>query len=73
MSSDLKESNAPGTLIAHKLDITKDDEVLAMFKIIKDNHGGVDVCVNNAGMSRNKALLGWYLQKYHPIVLCVYL
>lgn len=39
----------PGTLITIKCDLTKDDEVLSMFAMIKRDLGGVDVCVNNAG------------------------
>lgn len=29
-----------------------------MFDTIKKKYGGVDVCINNAGMSHNKSLLG---------------
>ena len=59
MSLDLKQSKAVGSLIAYKLDISNDADVLTMFKVIKERHGGVDVCVNNAGISRDKSLLGW--------------
>ena len=58
MSFELKAENSRGILIAYKLDITKDKEVLNMFKEIRDIHGGVDVCVNNAGMAKNKSILG---------------
>ncbi|XP_076056906.1 dehydrogenase/reductase SDR family member 11-like [Oratosquilla oratoria] len=50
-------ANEPGSLTPMKCDITKDEEVLSVFTNIKKEFGGVDVCINNAGMSRNKTLL----------------
>ena len=47
-----------GTLIPIKCDLTKDEEVLAMFAKIKEDLGGVDVCINNAGFTHPKSLLG---------------
>ncbi|KAG0722049.1 Dehydrogenase/reductase SDR family member 11 [Chionoecetes opilio] len=47
----------PGTLIPIKCDITKDDQVVSMFARIKRELGGVDVCVNNAGIAVFKDLL----------------
>lgn len=47
-----------GSLLPIKCDLTKDDQVLAMFARIKRKLGGVDVCINNAGMSINNSLLG---------------
>uniref|UniRef100_A0A0P4WJ72 Dehydrogenase/reductase SDR family member 11 n=1 Tax=Scylla olivacea TaxID=85551 RepID=A0A0P4WJ72_SCYOL len=47
----------PGSLIPMKCDLTKDDQVLDMFARIKQDLGGVDVCINNAGMSVAKSLL----------------
>ncbi|KAG0726367.1 Dehydrogenase/reductase SDR family member 11 [Chionoecetes opilio] len=47
----------PGTLIPIKCDITKDDQVVSMFARIKRELGGVDVCVNNAGLAVFKDLL----------------
>ncbi|XP_050723080.1 dehydrogenase/reductase SDR family member 11-like [Eriocheir sinensis] len=46
-----------GKFIPIKCDITKDEEVLAMFAKIKVDLGGVDVCINNAGFAHNKRLL----------------
>ncbi|XP_071944509.1 dehydrogenase/reductase SDR family member 11-like [Antedon mediterranea] len=50
ISEELKSQNAPGLLHAVKCDVTKEDEILAMFAEIKEKFGGVDVCVNNAGL-----------------------
>ncbi|MPD06916.1 Dehydrogenase/reductase SDR family member 11 [Portunus trituberculatus] len=53
-----------------KCDLTKDDQVLDMFARIKQELGGVDVCINNAGMSVAKSLLAIH-QPYSaaPVVL----
>ena len=48
----------PGSLLPIKCDLTKDDEVLAMFARIKRELGGVDVCINNAGLVVLKPLTG---------------
>ncbi|XP_050723015.1 dehydrogenase/reductase SDR family member 11-like [Eriocheir sinensis] len=55
LASELKGQR--GTLIPIKCDLTKDEEVLAMFAKIKKDLGGVDVCINNAGFTHNKSLL----------------
>ncbi|KAG7169337.1 dehydrogenase/reductase SDR family member 11-like [Homarus americanus] len=50
-------ADKPGSLTAIKCDITKDSDVLGLFASIKEKFGGVDVCINNAGMSHNHSLL----------------
>ena len=51
-------SGESGSLTAIKCDLTKDADVLALFATIKEQFGGVDVCINNAGLSHGKNLLG---------------
>ena len=34
-------------------DLLKEDEIMSMFAEIKDKYGGLDICVNNAGLSTN--------------------
>ncbi|RXG58384.1 hypothetical protein Avbf_08951 [Armadillidium vulgare] len=46
-----------GKLVAIKCDLTKDEEVIAVFDQIKKEYNGVDVCINNAGFTDNKPLL----------------
>lgn len=46
-----------GQLIPIKCDLTKEEEILAMFKQIQKDLGGVDVCINNAGLSHCAPLL----------------
>ncbi|RXG55775.1 Dehydrogenase/reductase SDR family member 11 [Armadillidium vulgare] len=53
-----KEINgSKGSLLAVKCDVTKDDDVYSLFDTIKKSFGGIDICINNAGMSFNSSLL----------------
>ncbi|XP_071946357.1 dehydrogenase/reductase SDR family member 11-like [Antedon mediterranea] len=51
IAAELKSQKAPGLLYPVKCDVSKENEILAMFAEIKDKFGGVDVCINNAGLS----------------------
>ncbi|ODM90321.1 Dehydrogenase/reductase SDR family member 11 [Orchesella cincta] len=51
------EKKYPGVLVPYKCDVSKDEELEKMFEWIENHHGGVDVCVNNAGFSYDKPLL----------------
>ncbi|KAJ9576086.1 hypothetical protein L9F63_007051 [Diploptera punctata] len=55
---ELKKSlkGAPGTLYAFKADVSKQIDVEAAFAWIKNNLGGVDVLVNNAGIAGKSTL-----------------
>jgi NAD(P)-dependent dehydrogenase (short-subunit alcohol dehydrogenase family) len=48
----------PGKLHSIKCDVSNENEVEDMFKWIKENVGGVDICVNNAAFSYKESLLG---------------
>ena len=41
---------------AIRCDLAKEEEILAMFAAIKSEFGGVDVCVNNAGLAHDAPL-----------------
>jgi len=47
-----------GTLYAVKADVSKEEEVVALFKWVKNNLGGVDVLINNAGIPGKSTLHG---------------
>ncbi|XP_013406455.1 dehydrogenase/reductase SDR family member 11 [Lingula anatina] len=47
-ATDLQDEK--GSLIPMKCDLTKTEEIESMFQKIKEQLGGVDVCVNNAGV-----------------------
>ncbi|RXG58385.1 17-beta-hydroxysteroid dehydrogenase 13 [Armadillidium vulgare] len=44
-----KLKNEKGTFLPVECDVTKDEDIYALFDKIKETFGGVDVCVNNAG------------------------
>ena len=50
------DSSISGSLHAIKCDLTKEDEILAMFAEIKEKFGGVDVCINNAGLNHARSI-----------------
>jgi NAD(P)-dependent dehydrogenase (short-subunit alcohol dehydrogenase family) len=47
-----------GTLYAVKADVSKEEEIVALFKWIKKNLGGVDVLINNAGITGKSTVHG---------------
>ncbi|XP_012250705.2 farnesol dehydrogenase-like [Athalia rosae] len=49
-------SDCPGTLCARECDLSKEENILEAFRWIKDEWGGVDVLVNNAGVLRLSTL-----------------
>lgn len=50
LAASLNQSG-PGKMHAVQCDLTKEDELLNVFKFIKDNFGTMHVCVNNAGLA----------------------
>lgn len=48
---------APGSIYAIKCDLTKEDEITAMFEEIRNKFGRLDICINNAGLSFDCPLL----------------
>ncbi|XP_067015651.2 farnesol dehydrogenase [Anabrus simplex] len=49
-------SRTPGKLHARACDVTKEDDILAAFKWVKDNLGGADILINNAGLGGDSPL-----------------
>jgi NADP-dependent 3-hydroxy acid dehydrogenase YdfG len=47
----------PGKLVPFKCDLSNETDIDDLFKYIEANHGGVDVCVNNAGFASKETLL----------------
>ncbi|XP_067014714.2 farnesol dehydrogenase isoform X2 [Anabrus simplex] len=48
----------PGKLYAKKCDVSKEEDILALFKWIKETLGGVDILVNNAAIAKDTGLVG---------------
>ncbi|XP_068600161.1 dehydrogenase/reductase SDR family member 11a isoform X1 [Brachionichthys hirsutus] len=64
LAAECQSAGLSGTLIPYKCDLSNEEEILSMFSAIKTLHKGVDVCINNAGLSHSEPLLsgrteGW--------------
>ncbi|XP_068087048.1 uncharacterized protein [Anabrus simplex] len=46
----------PGKLYAKKCDLAKEEDILAVFKWIKETLGGVDILINNAAIAKESGL-----------------
>ncbi|XP_059511184.1 dehydrogenase/reductase SDR family member 11a [Stegostoma tigrinum] len=57
LAAECKSADYAGTLVAHKCDLTNEEEILSMFSAIKSQYQGVDVCINNAGLAHPEPLL----------------
>ena len=52
-----KTLEGPGSFAAVQCDVSHEDDVTRLFKVINDEHKGVDVCINNAGINHGAATL----------------
>ena len=50
-------NQAEGKLFAQRCDVRKEDEIVELFQKIRAEHGGVDVCINNAGLCIDAPIL----------------
>ena len=57
MSDSLGTTASGGKLVGMKCDVTNEDDIKSVFSYAKDQFGGIDVCVNNAGLGHNAPLL----------------
>ncbi|XP_077867842.1 dehydrogenase/reductase SDR family member 11-like [Saccoglossus kowalevskii] len=68
LADKLKSRSAKGVLHPMKCDLRSEKQILNMFEEIKNKHGGVDVCVNSAGMSHVAPLLSGETEKWREII-----
>ncbi len=40
----------PGVFVPVRCDVTKEEEIIAMFEVAREKFGGIDVLINNAGV-----------------------
>ncbi|XP_071944510.1 dehydrogenase/reductase SDR family member 11-like [Antedon mediterranea] len=57
IADELNAKHSPGLMHPLVCDVSKESDILAMFKEIQEKFGGVDVCVNNAGLALDSPLL----------------
>ncbi|KAK2142751.1 hypothetical protein LSH36_918g00016 [Paralvinella palmiformis] len=53
----VKLNGENGSLLAVKCDVTNEDEVLSLIERTREHFGGVDVCINNAGVAHTATFL----------------
>jgi len=56
LSSELNSSN-DGEVFPYQCDVTNEEQMLSMFKYIKEKFGTLHVCVNGAGVASKRATL----------------
>lgn len=64
--SELRKINP--LVIAIKADVSKQDEVQAMFDIIEKNFGSVDILINNAGISHFSLIQDMTYEKWKEVI-----
>lgn len=50
------------------LNVTDNDSIAAMFELIKANHGGVDILINNAGITRDNLFMRMKDDEWNDII-----
>lgn len=57
-----------GNAISYKADVSKEEEVLAMFDAMKKAFGTIDILVNNAGMQKDAAFVDLSLADWQKVI-----
>jgi glucose 1-dehydrogenase len=60
--------NAGGEAIAHKADVSKEEEVQAMFAKIMETYGTIDILVNNAGLQKDAKFVDMTLDEWNTVI-----
>jgi glucose 1-dehydrogenase len=60
--------NNGGNAIAIKADVSKEDEVQAMFQQMYDKYGTIDILVNNAGLQKDSSLESMSLADWQLVI-----
>lgn len=64
--ADIKSAN--GEAIAISADVSKEDEVKAMFSQMLEQFGTIDILVNNAGLQKDSALVDMTLEDWNLVI-----
>jgi 3-oxoacyl-[acyl-carrier protein] reductase len=49
-------------------DVSREDQVRAMMKAVKERHGGLDILVNNAGILRDRSIAKMSLDEWRAVI-----
>ncbi|KAM8905469.1 dehydrogenase/reductase SDR family member 11-like [Spinachia spinachia] len=77
LAMELQAAGHSGVLLPFQCDLNNEEEILSMFAAIKEQHKGVDVCINNAGLAHPESLLngktiGWKnMLNVNVLALCI--
>ena len=66
-------TGAPGKVVAKKCDVSKEEDILALYDAIKTEYGGADVCINNAGLGHISPLLSGLTEDWREIMEVTYI
>lgn len=64
----LESEGASGRLYGFACDLRVEEQILTMFTQIQENYGGVDVLINNAGISFPSSILGGATSEFTDIL-----
>ena len=64
----ISRDNLCGEAIAIKCDVSKEDQVITMFKLAINHFGTVDICVPNAGLQRDSLLHEMSLKDWQLVI-----
>lgn len=62
----IKEAGGSGMVI--QCDVSKEDEVIAMFKKVEETYGTVDILVNNAGVQKDAKFVDMTLDQWNTVI-----
>jgi glucose 1-dehydrogenase len=53
---------------AHRADVSREDQVVAMFRRMREEFGTIDILVNNAGLQRDAAFADMTLEQWNTVI-----
>ncbi len=63
-----KNLQGPGSFVPVQCDVSKETQVIDMLKVAKEKFGGIDVCINNAGIGITATLLDGSVDEWKKIL-----
>jgi glucose 1-dehydrogenase len=57
-----------GRACAHRADVAREDQVVAMFRRMREEFGTIDILVNNAGLQRDAAFHDMALEQWNTVI-----
>jgi glucose 1-dehydrogenase len=62
----IEENGGKGLII--QCDVSKEDQVLAMFQTTINQYGTVDILINNAGLQQDAAFVDMTLEQWQKVI-----